>query len=177
MSNPFLAALDVDPSSPPPALRDIAAPVEVFPYTWWQVSLAVLAAVALVALLAWLVVRWWPRPVAAPPPRPRSIALQQLNELRGRIRAMDPYTFSIAVSDVLRHYIDAQYGLRAEKQTSPEFLASISRSKVFSEEDRRQLAAFLERSDLIKFARVDADEQASEELLTTAIAFVQGGRL
>ena len=89
---------------------------------------------------------------------------------------MEPYAFSIAVSDVLRTYVGAQYRLPAREQTSPEFLAEISQVHDFTDDDRRLLKDFLERADLIKFARVDADEQVSESLLSAAVAFVQGGR-
>ena len=89
---------------------------------------------------------------------------------------MAPYEFSVRVSDVLRSYIGAQYGLRVTRQTSPEFLASIAEASQFSDDDRTLLAQFLERSDLIKFAKIDATEDDSSDLLSKAIAFVQGIR-
>ena len=88
-----------------------------------------------------------------------------------------PYEFSIAVSDVLRTYIGAQYRLHAREQTSPEFLGAISRSAKFSENEKALLTGFLERSDLIKFARIDATSEDSAELLRNAVAFVEGERI
>jgi hypothetical protein len=73
--------------------------------------------------------------------------------------------------------VSAQFGLRATTQTSPEFLASIATSVRFSDDDRRLLAAFLERCDLLKFARVEAHVDENHELAGAATAFVQGGCL
>jgi hypothetical protein len=163
------------PAAPADLIRDIAAPVSV-PLPFWQQALIVIAGLLVLALLIWLVRKFMPRPVIGPPPTPRSIALRELEKLRIQVRAMDPYAFSIAVSDVLRSYVGSQFGLRAREQTSPEFRAAISGAKNFDEQDQRLLADFLERADLIKFARVDAGPEESERLLSAAAAFVQGGR-
>src|SRR4029434_7896500 len=104
----------------------------------------------------------------------RMIAMRELDLLRPQVQTLDPYEFSVKVSDVLRTFIEAQYGLRATHQTSPEFLASLAESKEFSEGDRDLLAQFLERCDLIKFARVDASSTDSAILHERAVAFVQG---
>jgi hypothetical protein len=174
MTMHVFAAIQQAPGSgdPEPVLRDIAPPVEVFPYLWWQVALAAVAALAVLALAVWLMARFWPRRPLPPPPTPRMIALRELERLRAQVRALDPYAFGVAVSDVLRTYVGAQFGLRAREQTSPEFLAAIRESRAFCEADRDLLARFLERSDLVKFARIGADEATSEELLGSAISFV-----
>lgn len=164
------------PATPPAELiRDIVAPVPV-PMPLWQQALIGLAALAVIALLVWIARKFLPKKAIMPPPTPRSIALRELHQLRAKVREMEPYAFSIAASDVLRTYIGSQYRLPAREQTSPEFLQEISRVHDFTEDDRRLLRDFLERADLIKFARVEADEQVSESLLSSAVAFVQGGR-
>lgn len=158
-------------------IKDIAPPVWVFPYPTWMVVVAAVIALLLLGLIVWLIVRAIrnrPAPVA---PTPRSVALRELERMRGDVKSLDPYDFSIAVSGVLRTYIGAAYGLHAPQQTSPEFLAAISGSVKFSDSDRRLLAEFLERCDLIKFARVQADSGDSLRLLDSAFAFVRGGSL
>jgi len=122
-------------------------------------------------------VRWWRNRPVPPPPSARSIALRELDKLRMRVEQMEPYSFSIAVSDILRTFIGAEYLLHAREQTSPEFLAAIASSLRFSNEDRTLLARFLERADMIKFARIEATSADSRELLSSATAFVQGGRI
>ena len=164
-----------DPGTPPPEIRDIAPPIDVFPYPLWMVILAGCIAAAVSGTVIWLIVRWIRSRPAPPPPTPRAVALAALEKLRQELSGIAPYAFSIAVSDVLRAYIGAAYGLHAPRQTSPEFLASISGYSKFSDADRSLLAGFLERCDLIKFAHIDADASDSEKLLESAVAFVQGG--
>ena len=79
------------------------------------------------------------------------------------------------MSDILRQYVSAQFHLHATEQTSPEFLADAARSPHFTGADKRLLAEFLERCDLIKFARVDATADDSKALLEQATRFVRGG--
>jgi len=166
------------PTPPPqpavPEIRDIAPPMDVFPWPWWMVALAAGGTLLVVGLVVFATVRALKRRPGAPPPTPRQIAFRELEALRPLTGKLPPYDFSVRVSDVLRTFIGAQFGLRVTKQTSPEFLASISGAKEFSDDDRGLLARFLERCDLIKFAHVDASETDSAELLASAIAFAQG---
>src|SRR5678810_761860 len=159
-----------------PEIRDIAPPVDVFPWPPWMVALAVVAAVVVLGLATWLIVHAIRRRPGAPPLTPRATAIRDLENLRAQVTRLAPYEFSVRVSNVLRTYVGAQYGMRATRQTSPEFLASISHAVQFSDADRELLARFLEKSDLIKFAHIDATEEDSSELLSNAIAFVQGSR-
>ncbi len=159
-----------------PELRDIAAPVDVFPYPPWIVVVAGLAAALILALVVWLTVRAIRRRPTAPPPTPRMIAIRELEALRSQIGELTAYNFSIAVSDVLRTFIRRQFGLHAVEQTSPEFLASLQNYLQFSEADRQLLKEFLEKCDMIKFARIEATDADSSQLLTGALDFAQGGR-
>ena len=128
------------------------------------------------ALLTWLVVWLVRRQPKTPPPTPRMIALRALEELRAHIRELDAYGFSIRASDVLRTYVSGHYSMPVTSQTSPEFLASIADSPRFSAVDRQLLATFLERCDMLKFARIEAHAEENSELLAAATAFVQGTR-
>ena len=178
----ILAALTTAPAPTPaqpelPEIKDIAPPLDIFPWPTWMVVCATIVALAVLAGIVALIVikkRNLPKP---PPPTPRETALRELEAMRPQVERQPPYEFSIAVSDVLRSYIGAQYRLHAREQTSPEFLAAISRSVKFSENEKGLLAGFLERCDLIKFARIDATNKDSGDLLGNAIAFVEGERV
>ena len=176
----ILAALTQSTPAPSGApeedlIKDIAPPVWVFPYPTWMVVTAAVIALLLLIGAALLIRRAIKNRPVPPPPTPRSIALRALERLRGDVKSLDPYDFSIAVSDVLRTYVGAAYGLHAPQQTSPEFLAAISSSPKFSAGDRKLLAEFLETCDLIKFARIHASVADSARLLENAQAFVLGG--
>lgn len=171
--------IQTPPTSPAqqlPEIRDIAAPVDVFPWPLWMVLAAAAVILVVLALAGLGLAIYLRRRPAGPPPSPRAIAMRELEALRPQVTTIDPYTFSVKVSDVLRTFIEAQYGLRATHQTSPEFLASLAESREFSETDRELLAQFLERADLIKFAHIDASSEDSAILHERAVAFVQGAR-
>ena len=171
----IFAAIQSAEPDPLAGLRANLGPVDVpWPaWVWWCIGVG---AVLVIALLVWLGYWLAHRKPKTIPPTARQIALRQLEELRARAPHTEPYEFSVAVSDVLRTYVSAQYHLHATQQTSPEFLASISTAREFTKEDRDLLAAFLERCDLLKFARISAREEENVELLRAASAFVQGAR-
>jgi hypothetical protein len=173
----------IQPAKPPAAptpdplagFRDNAPPVDVPwpPWVWWAISIG---SVIALGLLTWLIVWLARRKPKTPPPTARTIALRALEDLRAHIRELDSYAFSVRVSDVLRTYVSGQFELHATTQTSPEFLASIADSPRFSSVDKQLLATFLERCDMLKFARIEAHAEENGELLSAASAFVQGTR-
>ena len=171
----MIAALTTPPPAESPPLRDIAPAFDVFPYPTWMLVIAGIVVLSMIGGFIYVIFHVLGNRIAPPPPSPRNIALRELEALRALVRSSEPYAFSIAVSDVLRRYVSAQFRVRATQQTSPEFLAAIAESVKFGDADRRLLAEFLERCDLIKFAHIDADAADNERLLASAIAFVQGG--
>ena len=82
------------------AIHDIAPPLDVFPYPPWMVATALAVATFVLALVIWLVVSWIRHRPGPPPPGATTVALNRLEELRGRAGEMEPYEFSVAVSDV-----------------------------------------------------------------------------
>jgi hypothetical protein len=70
--------------------------------------------------------------------------------------------------------VTEQYGLPVTRQTSIEFLNSLTSKSPFASEDKALLEDFLNRCDLIKFARYDATRADSELLLDEAKRFVRG---
>ena len=155
--------------------HDIAPPVDYSLIPPWLVFVIVFVALSLLGLVVWLLAK---RRRPAPPPKlPREIALEELERVSREIEKMSPYQFSIRVSDILRKYVSQQYGLPATRQTSIEFLTALAKASPFSVEEKSLLEDFLNRCDLIKFARYDATTSDSELLLGEAIRFVKGGEL
>ena len=97
--------------------------------------------------------------------------------MQGEIETLSPYQFSIRVSDILRRYVTEQYNLPVTRQTSIEFLTVIKTASPFSESEKELLKDFLDRCDLIKFARYEATTADSQLLLEEATRFVKGGQL
>lgn len=103
--------------------------------------------------------------------------MELLERSEDEIEMLSPYQFSIRVSDILRSYVTEQYKLPVTRQTSIEFLNLIKAASPFSDEDKELLKDFLDRCDLIKFARYEATTADSRLLLEEATRFVKGGQL
>jgi hypothetical protein len=156
-------------------LHDIAPPIDYSLLPPWVIFCGALIAFALLGLTGWWIWRRWQRP--KPQPSPRARTLELLDRISREMETLSPYQFSIRVSDILRRYVTDQYQLPVTRQTSVEFLAALAKTSPFSEDERTLLEDFLNRCDLIKFARYDATIKDSRLLLEEATRFVQGGKL
>jgi hypothetical protein len=164
--NSFLAAADI---------HEIAPPVDYSLVPPWVVFGGVFLGLALLGLIGWWIRKRSRRPKPAQSARER--ALRDLQGIGREIESTTPYQFSIRVSDILRHYVTEQYQLPVTRQTSGEFLGTLAKTSPFSEDEKSLLKDFLNRCDLIKFARYDATTEDSQLLLEEATRFVQGGIL
>jgi hypothetical protein len=121
----------------------------------WALGGAVAALIALAALLHRLLNRP-KRARPAPPPRPaHEVAAEALERLRSR-RLAERGAFEehyVALSGIVRAYLEERFGLRAPEMTTEEFLLASARVGVLEGRHRTLLADFLAESDLVKFAR------------------------
>lgn len=76
--------------------------------------------------------------------------------------------FYIELTFVVRRYIERTHGIRAPRQTTEEFLLSAASHKDFPQEALPQLKTFLESSDMVKFAGVQATTAMAEDATTKA---------
>jgi hypothetical protein len=155
--------------------HEIAPPVDYSFIPAWAVFLASFVGLSLIGLIVWWFKRK-PKP-ALPPKLPREIALEELDRIASAIERTNPYLFSIRVSDILRRYVTNQYALPVTRQTSVEFLTALAKSSPFSANEKSLLEDFLNRCDLIKFARYEATSADSRRLLEEATRFVKGEQL
>jgi len=83
----------------------------------------------------------------------------------------------VALSAIVRHYLEQRYEIRAPELTSEEFLQVATARPELSADHRGLLCSFLERCDRVKFAgyRPDADESLAT--LKAARGFVEDTRL
>ena len=120
------------------------------------IALAILAVLA-AAFFALRKILTTPRTILhlAPPVPPHEIALNALADLRGRgwIEALKIEPFYVALSGIVRRYLEGRFGLRAPERTTEEFIRDALTSKKLSDMHRDLVAGFLEQSDLVKFAR------------------------
>ena len=155
--------------------HDIVPPVDYSLIPPWVVFVGAFVTLTLLGLLAWWVAQ--KRKRAQPPKLPRQRALEALERAGEEVESMTPYQFSIRVSDILRRYVAEQYALPLTRQTSVEFLNALRNAVAFSDDEKSLLADFLNRCDLIKFARYEATTTDSQLLLEEALRFVKGGEV
>lgn len=172
------AATTTADSVPPPAadpasaedIRDIRGPKAYLPP--WLIP-AIAGAVLLIALATYAAWRWVRRRRPARTLQPFEIALQRLEELRPLMHPASVREFSIAISDVVRRYIEEAFSVIATQRTTEEFLHDLLASAHPSLAPHRQLLAeFLNRCDLAKFAGMSFSQQDLESLHQSARSFV-----
>ena len=61
--------------------------------------------------------------------------------------------FYECISDILRHYIEHRFNLKAPERTTEEFLAELSFANVLAHPVQERLGEFLHHCDLVKFAK------------------------
>jgi hypothetical protein len=140
-----------------------------------------LFAAALIALLSWLGSRYWQRRQrpAPPPPPPRpawEIAIEKLGELRRRKQRMvdegKAAQFVDEVSDVVREYLGAHFGFDGLETTTDEMLGLLRKHQA-NAGLLQEIGAYLRRCDLVKFAKVDPDQDEADLVLAKAQDIVQ----
>jgi len=155
--------------------HDIAPPVDYSLIPRWVVFVGTFLTLTIIGSIVWLITRSRKQPVPVKSARER--AMELLDRIEDEIEMLSPYQFSIRVSDILRSYVTEQYKLPVTRQTSIEFLNVIKAASPFSEEEKELLKDFLDRCDLIKFARYEATIADSRLLLEEATRFLKGGQL
>ena len=81
--------------------------------------------------------------------------------------------FYEGVSDILRHYIEDRFELRAPERTTEEFLFEIRDAGVLTESHRKALAEFLTHCDLVKFARHSPTAEQVQRTFDLAKNFIE----
>ena len=157
------------------SLRDVRGPVALRADWWWV--LIILAILILVALVRGLIVllRYKEKPVPPPPPRPVwELTYEALNwlEQRGLISQGQVKEYYAALSDIVRHYIEGRFSIRAPEMTTQEFMEKARRSTVLSDEQKTFLRDFLDASDMVKFAKFVPTVNQMKDALRLARRFV-----
>lgn len=155
--------------------RDVKAPVP-YPFVFSLPAWAWALLVALVGGLVWLALRRRPvKPVVVPPPPPPDVeAFRRIDGLLAEnlIPAGQVKEFCDRISDILRHYLGRRFGLASMGDTSYELLEALERQTPMAQDDRQQLASFLEACDLAKFAKAQPDEPQMMGLVESARGLV-----
>jgi hypothetical protein len=153
------------------SLRDIKPPVEI-PSGWvWALWLALALALA---ALAW----WWSRrgnrAEALPSEDPTPPHVRAKRRLREAFMFLDdPNEFCTRVSSATRWYLEERFDFRAPERTTEEFLIELQNTNLLTPQQKNALSGFLQRCDLVKFARYEPTEPELRDLHDAALRLVE----
>jgi len=153
-------------------IRDIKPPVEIpsgWEWLWW--TLGGLAVAAIVFAL-W---KWWRKrrsQIPLEPPVPAHARAKQMLEKALELIAQ-PKPFCILVSDTIRVYLEERFDFHAPERTTEEFLHELQGTDLLSAEQKEKLGEFLERCDLVKFAKYEPREPELRDLHGSAVRLVE----
>lgn len=144
-------------------------------WPWVAGGLALLAAI--VALVIYFKRRKPKEKEVAPPPPPvpaHIIAMRELEELRGKKLCEQGFVkeHCAGLADILRAYIEKRYRVPALEQTTDELMAAL-RISALSKDKHTELQNLLQLADLAKFAKWKPSLPETDNMLASAIAFVQ----
>ncbi|NLB59685.1 MAG: hypothetical protein GX806_01185 [Lentisphaerae bacterium] len=169
----------VQPVSPDPAptkLADILGPRRIFPpwptvLGWVLVGLLVGGALGGVG---WLGGRLR-RNIKLKRLSPKERALRELTELiaQNLIATQQFKEFYLAITMIVRRYIERAHAIRAPEQTTEEFLAAVIQDARFSRAVVGKLRVFLQTADLVKFAAFQPDMPTVDQTLSTARDYLE----
>ena len=77
------------------------------------------------------------------------------------------------ISDILRHYIEHRFNLRAPERTTEEFLSELTTANILSGPDQNNLAEFLNHCDLVKFAKYDPTNEQIQKTFDLVKNFIE----
>jgi hypothetical protein len=131
------------------------------------------------ALLAggyyYVVVRERPGPPPPPPVPPHKRALEALEAIQ-RERLVEQgqiKTYYIRVSDVLRRYIEEEFGFPVSERTTEEFLQDLQQGALLGLSEQLLLKEFLRHCDLVKFANTEPSSEEIRGTLETCRQFIK----
>lgn len=133
-----------------------------------------LLAAALAALAYWMYRRAQDDPSAdlgrsVLPGLPHEDAYEALDRLEGAglIHRGEVKKFHIRVSEIIRTYVEGRFEVYALEMTTPEVMAGLD-SRKLGDEVLGEFASFLDRCDLVKFAKVRPGVDACFDMLAAA---------
>ena len=150
-------------------IRDIRGP-KALQSSWLLMALATTLALGVGAgYAAWA----WKRRRNRRVKSPHEIALERLESARLLMREGGSRDFSIAVSGIVREYIENAFGIIATHLTTHEFLTELLQSSHAAvAQNRPLLAEFLESCDLAKFGGWNLTLPAMNDMYQSASRFV-----
>jgi len=176
-SQGFIISVDLAQAQEDTELYDIKGPKEA-PFDWLKWLYIALGAIALLALVFWLIKRYQtkkqaPEKTVIPSLPPGEWALRELADLEKRAlwQAGKQKQYYSELIDILRHYLEREYSIKAMESTAEELIGKIKQLHI-SDRHFQALSKSLRLSIMVKFAKQQALEYENEEALASVKEFV-----
>ena len=104
-------------------------------------------------------------------------ALSELEKARALMSPENSRPYGIAVSGIVRHYLERRFSIVAPRRSTEEFLVEAGASVKLEPTHRLSLAQFLGTCDFLKFARARAELSELEAQHQAAVRFVTETRV
>jgi hypothetical protein len=103
------------------------------------------------------------------------IAYERLRALVAQdlVKAGKIKEFYERLSDILRHYIEHRFNLRAPERTTEEFLAELPSSGALAQPEQQRLGEFLRHCDLVKFAKYNPTAEQIQKTFDVVKNFIE----
>jgi hypothetical protein len=103
------------------------------------------------------------------------IAYERLRALVGQdlVKAGKIKEFYERLSDILRHYIEHRFNLKAPERTTEEFLAELPSAGVLAKPEQERLGEFLRHCDLVKFAKYNPTAEQIQKTFDLVKDFIE----
>ncbi|MFA5363337.1 MAG: hypothetical protein WC335_08915 [Candidatus Omnitrophota bacterium] len=164
----------LDKTGPGTQMRDVKDPVGLPSAIHKYLILAVLFIAAVVGVWAGYVLKRNKEEPVIPIKPAHEIAYEQLEHLRGKnyIALNKIKEYYIEVSDIIRHYCENRFKLRAPEMTTEEFLMSTRDSAELTGGHKGLLKEFLICCDLVKFAKYAPPADEANSVFDSAKHFI-----
>lgn len=179
LSDPFTVEVRsvLDKDAEKADIRDIRGPESIYNLTYLYIILAIIGVITITVLIVRLLKkRIKPQGIIIPPRPAHEIAYEALKELMGRdyLKTGKVREYYFELSDIVRHYIEGRFQLKAPEMTTEEFLATLKYSGVLNSEQKGDVRDFLSHCDMVKFAKYLPDQKEIELSYDSAKKLIDG---
>ncbi|MCM8781935.1 MAG: hypothetical protein NC828_02655 [Candidatus Omnitrophica bacterium] len=151
-------------------IRDVKGPKN-FASRIWHYAVVVLAALLIIGgIFTFIFLKKKQKEFKAPPTPAHIIAYEALAvlETKDYIHQGQTKAYYIELSDIVRHYLENRFNIRAPEMTTEEFLFKIKDDNSLSVEHKSLLRDFLTNCDLVKFAKYQPAQAEASLALASA---------
>ncbi len=160
-------------------IHDIEPPISTLNTTYIYIGLALLALIIIAAVIVILLKKRKKAKDTFIPPLPaHEIAFKALQDLINKdyIKTGKTREYYFELSNIVRHYLENRFELKAPEMTTDEFLNNLKHTNALRSEHKSLLREFLSHCDMVKFARYLPEENEIESSYGSARQLVEQTR-